>query len=102
MLFDCRTIAAGLFAALCLAANPVQSQTPDTSIEKPPEWLIGMSLGVPGVQHNVFPALFTAGLQFTQVRGGRIGPDLAIGTMPFLIANKVIPVGFRGDVTVPL
>jgi hypothetical protein len=61
-----------------------------------------MSLGVPGSQRNIYPDLFTVGLQFTQVRAGRIGGDLAIGTMPYFFANGMLPFGFRGNVTVPL
>jgi hypothetical protein len=90
---------------LSLSASSGRAQTPappDTSAEKPAEWLIGMSLGVPGSQHNVYPDLFTIGLQFTQVRAGRIGGDIAIGTMPYLFANGMFPFGFRGNVTVPL
>ena len=90
---------------LLLGASAGRAQTvapPDTASEKPVEWLIGMSLGVPGVQRNVYPDLFTVGLQFTQVRAGRIGGDIAIGTMPYLFANGMFPFGFRGNVTVPL
>jgi hypothetical protein len=78
------------------------AQAQDSTTDQPAEWLIGMSLGVPGAQHTVYPAFTTLGLQFTQVRAGRIGGDIAIGTMPYLFANAMIPFGFRGDVTVPL
>ncbi len=90
---------------LLLGARSGHAQTAapsDTASEMPDEWLIGMSLGVPGSQRNVYPDLFTVGLQFTQVRAGRIGGDIAIGTMPYLFANGMLPFGFRGNVTVPL
>jgi hypothetical protein len=92
-------------ASLLLGAVSLPAQTaapPDTAAEQPAEWLIGMSLGVPGSQRNVYPDLFTFGLQFTQVRAGRIGGDIAVGTMPYLFANGMFPFGFRGNVTVPL
>ena len=92
-------------ASLFLGARSLPAQTaasPDTAAERPAEWLIGMSLGVPGSQRIVYPDLFTVGLQFTQVRAGRIGGDIAIGTMPYLFANGMFPFGFRGNVTVPL
>ena len=87
---------------LLLGAGYTLAQAQDTAADKPAEWFIGMSLGVPGAQRNVYPAFTTVGLQFTQVRAGRIGGDIAIGTMPYLFANSMIPFGFRGDVTVPL
>lgn len=102
MRIDRRMSSAGLFVVLFLAASGARSQTPDTAADKPAEWLIGMSLGVPGSGSSAVPQLFTAGLQFTQVRAGHIGGDIAIGTMPYLFSSGIFPLGFRGDVTVPI
>ncbi|HEY2378270.1 MAG TPA: hypothetical protein VGH98_19995 [Gemmatimonadaceae bacterium] len=96
-------LAARVLVVLLLGAAPLQAQTPpDTAANAPAEWLIGMSLGFPGVRSQIVPELFTFGLNFTQVCSGRIGGDIAFGTMPWLFANGIIAFGFRGDVTVPL
>lgn len=78
------------------------AQGQDSTADKPAQWLIGMSLGLPGAQHNVYPTLATFGVQFTEVGPGPFGGDFAIGTMPRLLANGIVPFGFRGDATFPL
>ena len=86
---------------LLLGAGHSVAQAQSDAGAKPAEWMIGMSLGVPGVQRNAYPMLTTFGLQFTEIQDGSLGADLAIGTLPFLILNGSIPLGFRGDLTVP-
>jgi hypothetical protein len=65
-------------------------------------WLTGVLLGLPGYKGEVEPRLFTIGAQFTQVRKGRPGTDIAIGTMPYVMSAGVIPLGMRLGVTVPM
>ena len=88
--------------ALLLTPSAAQAQTtaPADTI-RAPQWLIGMSLGMPGAQGRAMPMLATLGLQFTQVQHMHVGPDLAIGTMPYLFSTGSFPFGIRGNITVP-
>ena len=95
-----RTLA--LVVGFLLGAARAEAQSPDSTTETPDHWLIGVSLGIPGYRSNVTPELLTFGLNFTQVRPGRIGGDIAIGTMPWLMMQGVVPYGLRGDVALPL
>jgi len=65
-------------------------------------WLTGVLLGLPGYKGEVEPRLFTIGAQFTRVRKGQPGADLAIGMMPYAVSAGVIAIGMRAGVTVPL
>lgn len=91
---------AAMPAALFLVTSVATAQTPQGP-DATPQWLIGMSLGMPGVQSQVMPQLAIIGLQFTQVHHLHVGPDLAIGTMPYLFSTGSFPFGLRGNVTVP-
>lgn len=89
-------------AALLFTTKVARAQARDTTTEKLPDWLIGMSLGVPGSGRTALPQLFTVGLNFTEVGPGHIGADFAVGTMPYLFQTGAFPFGFRGDITFPL
>lgn len=97
MLIECLVISVALL--LTTSAAEAQTTAPDTV--GTPQWLIGLSLGVPGAQHQIMPMFATVGLQFTQVQHLRVGPDIAIGTMPYLFSNGSLPFGVRGNITVP-
>ena len=86
---------------LLFGAGYTGAQGQDSANAPPAEWMIGMSLGVPGMQRNVYPMFATFGLQFTEIQNRSLGADLAIGTMPYLLLNGSIPFGFRGGLTVP-
>ncbi len=65
-------------------------------------WLFGASVGVPGYEGEAVPELFTVGVHWTQLRPGRPGVDLAIGTMPRVLAEGFAAVGARAGVALPL
>ena len=65
-------------------------------------WLTGVLLGLPGYKNEFEPRLFTIGAQFTRVRKGRPGADIAIGMMPYAVSAGVIAMGLRAGVAVPL
>jgi hypothetical protein len=65
-------------------------------------WLTGVLLGLPGYKGEMAPQLFTIGAQFTRMREGLPGADIAIGTMPYVMSAGIIPVGVRAGVTVPV
>ena len=64
--------------------------------------LTGVLIGMPGYKGALIPQLFTIGAQFTRVREGRPGADIAIGTMPYVMTAGVLPLGLRVGVTVPV
>jgi len=65
-------------------------------------WIIGTSLGIPGESEGPIPQLFTLGVTFTQAKPNHLVPDIAIGTMPFVLAFGVVPIGIRAGVGLPL
>jgi hypothetical protein len=65
-------------------------------------WLTGVLVGLPGYKSEVVPQLFTIGAQFTRVRKGYPGADIAIGMMPYAVSAGVIALGMRVGVAVPL
>ena len=94
-----------LAAPLVTPVSRVTGQTPplsrDSDRARPRGWLVGGSIGVPAVDGDVSPDLFTIAVHGTQLRAGRLGADLAIGTMPRAFAEGVA-VGFaRAGVALP-
>lgn len=65
-------------------------------------WLSGLMVGLPGAGVSYEPGLFTIGGQWTRVRPGRPGLDLAIGTMPRALQAGVVLVGTRAGVALPV
>ena len=65
----------------------------DSDRARPRGWLVGGSIGVPAVDGNAAPDLFTVAVHGTQLRPGGLGADLAVGTMPRALAEGVA-VGF--------
>ena len=66
------------------------------------DWLVGASVGVPGYESEPVPELFTIGMNFTQMRPGRLGADFAIGTMPRAFAFGAGVLGARAGVVLPI
>ena len=79
-----------------------QSLATDSRASRPQGWLVGASLGVPGYGSETAPDLFTVGINVTELRIGRPGPDLSIGTMPLLLAGGALPFGIRADFALPI
>ena len=99
-----RTAALGLLLFLGGASVAAQlaAQQPDTARRLHAGWLVAGSFGIPGHRSEPVPELFTIGFQWTQLRAGRLGADLALGTMPRLLAEGVLVLGFRGGAALPV
>ncbi len=89
-------------AALVAQAPPSPAPSADSTGAAPGGWLFGASVGVPGYEGEAVPELFTVGVHWTQLRPGRPGVDLAIGTMPRALAEGLVAVGARAGVALPL
>ena len=90
-------------AVLVLVATAARAQAQDsTAAAAHGGWISGISLGVPGRRHEAVPDLFTFGGNFTQLRPGRLGADISLGTMPYALAFGVVPIGVRADVALPI
>src|SRR5689334_1486917 len=99
----------GMFAQLlmgvCLAARAGAQSTatqPDTVKPAARAWMSGFSLGLPGSSEGAIPQLFTVGASFTQVRPNHLGGDVSIGTMPYVAAYGLIPIGVRVGLALPV
>ncbi len=88
--------------ALAAQAPPPPAPSADSAGAAPGGWLFGASVGVPGYEGEAVPELFTVGVHWTQLRPGRPGVDLAIGTMPRVLAEGFAAVGARAGVALPL
>ena len=94
----------GRFVAVCLlllvadvrAGAQAESDVDDHGM------LTGVLVGLPGYKGEVVPQAFTIGAQFTRVRVGYPGTDIAIGMMPYAVSVGVIALGMRVGVAVPL
>jgi hypothetical protein len=85
--------------ALAQAAPPVAA---DSTGPARVGWLVGASIGLPGAGGEAAPSLFTVGAHVTQLRPGRPGVDLAVGTVPRALAEGVVALGARAGVGLPL
>jgi len=95
----CRAVSVALL--LLVVASQAGAQS-DTARREREGWIIGASVGVPGYGRESAPELFTVGVQWTQLRRGRLGADFSLGTMPRLIGEGVVPVALRGGLALPL
>ncbi len=89
-------------AALAAQAPPPPAPSADPAGAERGGWLFGASVGVPGYEGGAVPELFTVGVNWTQLRPGRLGADVAIGTMPRALAEGLAAVGARAGVALPL
>lgn len=85
---------------LSVSGTSLSAQTSTES--HPSAWLIGASIGVPGHGSNLEPEFFTVGAHATRVEPGRPGGDFAVGTMPRVLMEGVLPVGARAGLALPL
>jgi hypothetical protein len=63
--------------------------------------LTAVTVGMPGVGRETEPMLFTLGMTFNRFRPNTVGPEIAFGTMPYLMANMLPVIGLRAGVAVP-
>lgn len=89
------TSAANLFAQDLSSAQ-------DSPGTRRSEWLVGISLGVPGHEDEFIPELLTMGVHWTQLRAGRMGADFSLGTVPRALGEGVLVLGARGGIALPL
>src|SRR5262245_56018141 len=84
---------AGTARAQSPASQP-DSAKPD-SAKRVRDWVVGMSLGVPGYGKDTDLELMTVGVHWTAFNPGRVGGDFSIGTMPRAMTEGLFPVGVR-------
>jgi hypothetical protein len=84
------------------AGAQATTSTNDTAKARAGGLMVGYVLGMPGTRREPIPALFTAGVSFTQIHPNHIGADVSVGTMPFLLPFGVIPLGLRLGVALPV
>ena len=101
-LFPCAVLAASLLASPALASAQNSPSAQDSAGPRLRGWLVGASVGVPVVDGVSVPELFTIGINWTQLRPGRLGADFSLGTMPRALSEGVLAVGARGGVALPL
>ncbi len=65
-------------------------------------WSRGVSVGMPGLGGELRPEMLTVGFNLTQLRPGRIGLDVALGTMPRTLAYGFAAAGVRVGGALPV
>lgn len=94
------TRTAVLSVAFLAGANaPVRAQ--DSTAQRD-QWMSALSFGLPVVDGQTSPILFTVGGNFTKIRPGTLSPDFSVGTMPFALAFGVIGWGARTGLALPM
>ena len=94
-----------LIVLVLAAARAGAQSTPaptDSAKHAAEGWIYGTSLGIPGYRSTPATELFTFGVNFTQLRPGRLGADFSLGTIPLVAAEGIIPIGTRAGVAFPL
>jgi hypothetical protein len=66
------------------------------------DWVIGASIGMPGYGKEAAPELFTVGMNVTQIKAGRLGADISVGTMPRAFTGGAAVVGARAGGVLPI
>ena len=85
-------LAAPLLASPAPASAQNSPSGEGSATPGPRGWLVGASVGVPLVDGAAIPDLFTIGINWTQLRPGRLGADFSLGTMPRALTEGVIGV----------
>jgi hypothetical protein len=70
--------------------------------DAPRGWAYGVSLGVPRYRGTVDSDFFLFSANFTHIHLNRLGADIAVGTMPSFVSERVFPVGARAAVALPV
>lgn len=95
-----------LITSLVAPALDLPAQEPTATEQTvraaPGKWLVGASLGVPGVGPEPSPALFTIGGNWTQLNVGRVGTDFSASVVPYGFIHAFMAVAARGGVALPL
>jgi hypothetical protein len=89
-------------AALLVGGDVGLAHAQDTTTARRDGWIVGPLLGLPGLGSEYDPTFFTLGVGVTRLAPNRPGLDLAIGTIPRLIPEGVIPIGLRIGPSIPL
>jgi hypothetical protein len=90
------------FAITLLLLASARAQAQDSTATPPGGWMLGGSVGMFGVGAEPLPDLLTIGVHWTQVRPGRPGADISIGTIPRVVVEGAIVGAARIGVTLPL
>src|SRR2546423_3245375 len=91
-----------LLLAAARAGAQSQPATTDSAKHAAEGWIYGASLGIPGYRSTPAAELFTFGVDFTQLRPGRLGADFSLGTIPSVAVAGILPLGARAGVAFPL
>jgi len=93
------TIAGVVSAILLLAATAREARAQDTS--RTNSGLVAFTVGIPGVASEAMSQLFTLGIALNGFRPNAISPELAVGTMPYGLADGFAVFGMRAGLAVP-
>ena len=91
-----------LLALLCPVVSSVAQSPVDSTSRSGRDWLIGVSAGIPGYDKQAAPELFTIGVNASQIKPGRLGADLSLGTMPRAFIEGVGVLGGRAGAVFPI
>lgn len=97
-----RTYRVSLLLLLLVVSAPSRANAQETVPPHASGWMLGAALGVPGTGRDAAQELLIVGVHATDVRPGRFGADLALGTIPRVLAEGIVGLGVRAGVTVPL
>lgn len=86
----------GIVAATEASPQAALAQTP--AEETRGQWVFGGSVGLPGYGSDTELDLFVVGVQFSQLIPGQLAADFAIGTMPRVLLEGILPIGARAGV----
>lgn len=91
-----------LSVALACIGMTLQSVEAQDAWDSGSPWQRSISVGLPVVETQTSPLLTIVGVQFTQMRPGRVGLDFSVGTMPGSLSEGSLSLGVRGGLALPL
>jgi hypothetical protein len=89
-------------ALLLFAADIGVAGAQDTTSARRDGWIVGPLVGLPGAGSDYELSLVTLGVGVTRLSPNRPGLDFAVGTIPRIIPEGVIPIGARIGASIPL
>ena len=89
-------------ALLLVAADIGLARGQDTTLARRDGWIVGPLVGLPGAGSDYELSLVTLGVGVTRLSPNRPGLDFAVGTIPRIIPEGVLPIGARIGASIPL
>ncbi len=93
------TARGGVVALLLMAVPTLDACGQDTA--RTASTLTAFTMGVPGTGGEAIYPLFTMGMTVNGFQPSKVNPELAIGTMPYALANDLLVLGTRFGLAVP-